>query len=172
MAKPAKYASLLAAVNNKNAIVLPAFETADSGDIGVEVAREVVLGERSAAQRRQQGGGAGRGGCWPQHRALQGCAIMASPGPNPRACPACPARKHLPHIHTPRLAEGKELASPMYWDGRIKAFHTDRYSAGHRATDYAKWATAVKPYRIRYEEASGRALCACCAWPALRLLRT
>lgn len=44
MQKPSKYQSLLQAVNNKNAIVLPAFETADSGDIGVEVAREVVLG--------------------------------------------------------------------------------------------------------------------------------
>lgn len=44
MQKPAKYQSLLQAVNNKNAIVLPAFETTDSGDVGVEVAREVVLG--------------------------------------------------------------------------------------------------------------------------------
>lgn len=49
MQKPAKYQSLLAAVNNKNAIVLPAFETADSGDIGVEVAREVVIGELATA---------------------------------------------------------------------------------------------------------------------------
>ncbi|GAB4818755.1 hypothetical protein N2152v2_005801 [Parachlorella kessleri] len=91
MLKPAKYQSLLAAVNSGNAIVLPAFETADSGDIGVEVAREVVL-------------------------------------------------------------EGKELAGPMFWDGRIKAFHTDRYSAGHRATNYQKWVTAARPYRISYEE--------------------
>lgn len=91
MHQPAKYQSLLQAVNNKNAIVLPAFETADSGDIGVEVAREVVL-------------------------------------------------------------EGKELAVPMYWDGRIKAFHTDNYSAGHRATNYQRWVAAEKPYRISYEE--------------------
>lgn len=44
----------------------------------------------------------------------------------------------------------------MYFDGRIKAFHTDRYSAGHRPTNYEKWVTAVRPYRIRYEEVGGR----------------
>ena len=40
----------------------------------------------------------------------------------------------------------------MYLDGRIKPFHSDRYKAGHRATDYNKWLGAMRPYRIRYEE--------------------
>lgn len=60
----------MAALNKGTAIVLPAFETADAGDIGVEVAREAVL-------------------------------------------------------------EGKDAAVGMFWDGRIKAFHSDRYTAGH-----------------------------------------
>lgn len=91
MQQPGKYESLLQAVNSGSAIVLPAFETGDSGDIGVEVAREAVLG-------------------------------------------------------------GKDTAAMMFWDGRIKPFHTDRYKAGHRATDFRKWLTAAHPYRIRYEE--------------------
>jgi hypothetical protein len=37
----------------------------------------------------------------------------------------------------------------MFWDGRVKAFHTDRYEAGHRATDYKKWLQAVRPYNIQ-----------------------
>lgn len=45
MQKPAKYASLMATLDNGTAIVLPAYETGDAGDIGVEVAREAVLGE-------------------------------------------------------------------------------------------------------------------------------
>jgi hypothetical protein len=45
----------------------------------------------------------------------------------------------------------------MFWDGRVKPFHTDRYEAGHRATDYKKWLNAVKPYKIK---------CACRALPA------
>ena len=40
----------------------------------------------------------------------------------------------------------------MFWDGRVKAFHTDRYEAGHRATDYKKWLQATRPYNIVYEE--------------------
>ena len=89
--KPGKYTSLLAAVAAGHAIVLPAFETGESGDVGVEVAREAVL-------------------------------------------------------------EGKDTAVAMFWDGRIKPFHTDRYRAGHRATDYRKWLVASRPYLIRYEE--------------------
>jgi hypothetical protein len=46
------------------------------------------------------------------------------------------------------LAEGKDAAVRMFWDGRIKAFHTDRYEAGHRATDYKRWLTATRPYNI------------------------
>lgn len=88
---PGKYTSLLAATEARNAIVLPAFETRDSGDIGVEVAREAVL-------------------------------------------------------------EGKDAAVAMFWDGRIKPFHGDRYSAGHRATDFKKWLTATRPYSIVYEQ--------------------
>lgn len=91
MRHPGKYESLLAAVNGGSAIVLPAYETGDSGDIGVEVAREAVLG-------------------------------------------------------------GKDTSVVMFWDGRIKPFHTDRYKAGHRATDFRKWLVASNPYRIRYEE--------------------
>lgn len=37
----------------------------------------------------------------------------------------------------------------MFWDGRIKAFHTDRYEAGHRATDYKRWLEASRPYNIQ-----------------------
>lgn len=89
--KPAKYASLVAALQKGAAVVLPAYETGDPGDIGVEVAREAVL-------------------------------------------------------------EGKDAAVRMFWDGRIKAFHTDRYEAGHRATDYKRWLEASRPYNIQYEE--------------------
>ncbi|KAG7673702.1 hypothetical protein KSW81_006894 [Nannochloris sp. 'desiccata'] len=91
MRQPGKYESLLTAVNGGSAIVLPAYETGDSGEVGVEVARESVLG-------------------------------------------------------------GKDSAAMMFWDGRIKPFHTDRYKAGHRATDFRKWLVASRPYRIRYEE--------------------
>lgn len=49
MQKPAKYASLMATLDNGTAIVLPAYETGDAGDIGVEVAREAVLGELGVA---------------------------------------------------------------------------------------------------------------------------
>lgn len=91
MRQPGKYESLLAAVNDGNAIVLPAYETGDSGEIGIEVAREAVAG-------------------------------------------------------------GKDTAALMFWDGRLKPFHTDRYKAGHRATDFRKWLVASRPYRIRYEE--------------------
>lgn len=91
MQKPAKYASLMGALSQGAAVVLPAYETGDSGDIGVEVAREAVL-------------------------------------------------------------EGKDAAVRMFWDGRIKAFHTDRYEAGHRATDYKRWLEASRPYNIQYEE--------------------
>lgn len=91
MRQPGKYESLLTAVNSGTAIVLPAYETGDSGEVGVEVAREAVLG-------------------------------------------------------------GKDSAALMFWDGRIKPFHTDRYKAGHRATDFRKWLVASRPYRIRYEE--------------------
>lgn len=91
MRQPGKYESLLTAVNIGTAIVLPAYETGDSGEVGVEVAREAVLG-------------------------------------------------------------GKDSAALMFWDGRIKPFHTDRYKAGHRATDFRKWLVASRPYRIRYEE--------------------
>lgn len=45
MQKPAKYASLMGALSQGAAVVLPAYETGDSGDIGVEVAREAVLGK-------------------------------------------------------------------------------------------------------------------------------
>lgn len=91
MQQEGKYDSLLKAVNSGSAIVLPAFETGDSGDVGVEVAREAVLG-------------------------------------------------------------GKDTAAMMFWDGRIKPFHTDRYRAGHRATDFRKWLIAAHPYTITYEE--------------------
>lgn len=37
----------------------------------------------------------------------------------------------------------------MFFDGRIKAFHTDRYEAGHRATDYKRWMQAARPYPIQ-----------------------
>lgn len=47
MQQPGKYDSLLKAVNSGSAIVLPAFETGDSGDIGVEVAREAFLGVKT-----------------------------------------------------------------------------------------------------------------------------
>ena len=45
MQKPAKYESLVNTLQGGAAVVLPAFETGDPGDIGVEVAREAVLGE-------------------------------------------------------------------------------------------------------------------------------
>ena len=67
----------------------------------------------------------------------------------PRALRACSQLSPLP---TRATAEGKDTAVTMFWDGRIKPFHMDRYTAGHRATDYKKWLTAVKPYRVRYEE--------------------
>lgn len=86
-----KYASLREATAARNAIVLPAFETRDSGGVGVEAARDAAL-------------------------------------------------------------DGKSAAAQMYRDGRLKAFHADRYRAGHRATDYAKWLEATRPYRVRYEE--------------------
>jgi hypothetical protein len=35
----------MSTLDNGTAIVLPAYETGDAGDIGVEVAREAVLGE-------------------------------------------------------------------------------------------------------------------------------
>jgi hypothetical protein len=76
--RPGKYASLLAACSSGTAVVLPAFETADSGEVGVEVAREAVAG-------------------------------------------------------------GKDAAAVMFWDGRARPFHTDRYKAGHRATDFRRW---------------------------------
>lgn len=91
MQQPEKYESLLETVNNGAAVVIPAYETEDSGDIGVAVAREAVLG-------------------------------------------------------------GKDSAIAMFWDGRIKPFHTDRYKAGHRATDFRKWLVASLPYKIKYEE--------------------
>ncbi|KAL6781671.1 hypothetical protein ACKKBF_B09005 [Auxenochlorella protothecoides x Auxenochlorella symbiontica] len=91
MAQPRKYESLRGAVLARRAIVLPAFEPGDAGDVGVEVARGAVLG-------------------------------------------------------------GKAAAAAMSRDGRLKPFHTDRYRAGHRATDYARWLTARTPYHIRYEE--------------------
>jgi glycosyltransferase-like protein LARGE len=91
MAQPGKYESLAAAVSAGSAVVLPAYETGDSGEVGVGVAREAVLG-------------------------------------------------------------GKDAGVVMFWDGRIKPFHTDRYKAGHRATDFRKWLAAARPYRIRYEE--------------------
>lgn len=46
-------------------------------------------------------------------------------------------------------AEGKDAAVKMFWDGRIKAFHTDRYEAGHRATNYKRWLEAARPYPIQ-----------------------
>ena len=46
-------------------------------------------------------------------------------------------------------AEGKDAAVKMFWDGRIKAFHTDRYEAGHRATNYKRWLEASRPYPIQ-----------------------
>ena len=46
----------------------------------------------------------------------------------------------------------------MFWDGRIKPFHTDRYEAGHRATDYKKWLNATRPYKIRCGGAQRAAL--------------
>lgn len=91
MRVPDKYESLLQAVNKGDAVVIPAYETEDSGDIGIAVAREAVLG-------------------------------------------------------------GKDTAVSMFWDGRIKPFHTDRYKAGHRATDFRKWLVASSPYSINYEE--------------------
>lgn len=91
MQVPEKYDSLLATVNAAGAVVLPAYETGDSGEVGVEVAREAVL-------------------------------------------------------------TGKDAAIVMFWDGRIKPFHTDRYKAGHRSTDFGRWLSAVNPYRITYEE--------------------
>jgi hypothetical protein len=91
MQQPEKYESLLTAVNGGSAVVLPAYETSDSGEVGVAVARDAVLG-------------------------------------------------------------GKDAAVAMFWDGRIKPFHTDRYKAGHRATDFRNWLVASRPYRIRYEE--------------------
>jgi hypothetical protein len=45
MQKPAKYESLQRTLAGGAAVVLPAYETGDAGDVGVEVAREAVLGE-------------------------------------------------------------------------------------------------------------------------------
>ena len=138
--KPAKYASLMAALSNGTAVVLPAYETGDAGDIGVEVAREAVLGECERAD--VQGCGKRR---WLSLRRAHSMQLAAC----------------CPHAHHPRTvplstvlavlaaAEGKPTAVTMFWDGRIKAFHTDRYQAGHRATDYKKWLNATRPYRIR-----------------------
>jgi hypothetical protein len=61
MQKPAKYASLMAVLQNGSAVVLPAFETGDPGDIGVEVAREAVLGEWGACPPADA---AAAGCCW------------------------------------------------------------------------------------------------------------
>lgn len=54
----------------------------------------------------------------------------------------------LPLLSHP-CAEGKDAAVKMFWDGRIKAFHTDRYEAGHRATNYKRWLEAARPYPIQ-----------------------
>ena len=86
-----KYEYLRSMVDAGNAIVLPAFETRDSAEIGVEVAREAVN-------------------------------------------------------------KGKDTAITMFWDSRLKPFHSDRYKAGHRATDFRKWLIATRPYKIQYEE--------------------
>lgn len=50
------------------------------------------------------------------------------------------------------VLEGKDVAMAMFLDGRIKPFHGDRYSAGHRATDFKRWLKASRPYDIVYEE--------------------
>lgn len=55
MQKPAKYASLMTALQKGSAVVLPAYETGDPGDIGVEVAREAVLGEQGRGGSGQSG---------------------------------------------------------------------------------------------------------------------
>ena len=91
MVNARKYGSLLQAVLARTAVVLPAFESGETGAVGVEQAREAVL-------------------------------------------------------------RGKAGAAAMSRDGRLKPFHTDRYRAGHRATDYARWAQARQPYAVRYEE--------------------
>lgn len=48
MQRPAKYESLMRTLEGGAAVVLPAYETGDPGDIGVEVAREAVLGTSAA----------------------------------------------------------------------------------------------------------------------------
>lgn len=86
-----KYKHLRSMVDAGYAVVLPAYETRDSAEIGIEVAKEAVR-------------------------------------------------------------KGKDSAITMFWDGRLKPFHADRYKAGHRATDFRKWLVATRPYRIQYEE--------------------
>lgn len=144
MQKPAKYASLMSTLDNGTAIVLPAYETGDAGDIGVEVAREAVLG----ALRR--GGGRGQETA---RAAGERCLVPCVPAALARLPDT---HTTLPHadpgstVPSARLgAEGKDAAVRMFWDGRIKAFHTDRYEAGHRATNYKRWLEAARPYPIQ-----------------------
>ena len=142
MQKPAKYASLMSTLDNGTAIVLPAYETGDAGDIGVEVAREAVLGE-------------GQWGGWEGAAGAAGCAGECCLAPSLLRLPACRLRilapPPMPTVTPllPLLAEGKDVAVKMFWDGRIKAFHTDRYEAGHRATNYKRWLEAARPYPIQ-----------------------
>lgn len=176
MQKPAKYASLVGALGQGAAVVLPAYETGDSGDIGVEVAREAVLGEGRGCSGRRGGVALRRVGpkVWqigktlrqPRRETLARAAKCRKPSPalgwqvvhNVRmrrapgwagckgAYPAGYPIATAPHTHD---AEGKDAAVKMFWDGRIKAFHTDRYEAGHRATDYKRWLEASRPYNIQ-----------------------
>lgn len=50
------------------------------------------------------------------------------------------------------VAEGKPAAVRAHASGALKAFHVDRYSQGHRATDYGRWAASERPYRVAYQE--------------------
>lgn len=170
--KPAKYASLVEELRKGTAVVLPAYETGDSGDIGVEVAREAVLGE--CVQRRADGAGRAalqrswRGVGW-AGRVQATAAPTTRPGPAlPPACgltlPARPLGRPTPPPLSTAGAEGKDAAVRMFKDGRIKAFHTDRYAAGHGATNYKHWMTAARPYPIQCvpPPAAAAALQLCC----------
>lgn len=140
MQKPAKYESLMKTLQAGAAVVLPAYETGDPGDIGVEVAREAVLGTFLSAVVFSAGEleGSSAASC-----SLLLCLCA------PASAHSCNSKQLLHALAAlPLPAEGKDAAVKMFWDGRIKAFHTDRYEAGHRATDYKKWLQASRPYNI------------------------
>lgn len=141
------YREMMAQLRRREAVVLPAFETARlKGGLpeGEALAKEAVLSECLLPRST-----------WPPawSASVPGCVCTSRPSLD--ACLGAAADPDPPSPAPLPAAGGKSGAVSLYRAGKLLGFQVGVYPQGHSPTNYLRWSGSDRPYPVYYRKVGG-----------------